>query len=132
MALAAPLLACWGPAYESVHFNDARPDFLRLPRPWWKWPGDNRALAPGRHGRFPSLNGRDEQEPDTPEPGSGLPRLESMARRAEQAGQFPEAARRWLAYRKALFPDHSSNWDDPGWGAVPRGGKGLEDRILAL
>ncbi len=31
---AAPLAACWSPEHHSVRFNQARPDFFRIPRTW--------------------------------------------------------------------------------------------------
>src|SRR5438093_3684020 len=44
---AAPLLACFGPEYWSVHFHADRPDFFQMPQPWRGVPSEKRALPAG-------------------------------------------------------------------------------------
>lgn len=132
LAACGPLLACWGPEYESVHFNDARPDFFRMPQPWWGRSGGNRALPPH--------SGTDRSTEGTgshlgygvdPEAGRGLAppeRLERRAREAEAAGRFHEASGLWEACRRSLAFTDAAEW----WGDRRKPLPGMEDRIRAL
>ena len=106
-----PALACWGPEYHSVHFHDARPDFLRMPERWPGGPTDIRAQS--------DLTGedtRDEyEEGGEPKPDPNSP--EALVKRAlalERAGHFPEAAAVWKRY--VSRPGYEgTGGDDPGW-----------------
>jgi tetratricopeptide (TPR) repeat protein len=132
LGVLAPAVACWGPEYESVHFNNARPDFLRLPEPWWRWPGHVRAIE------------RDRSKPPDDEdysgpPGAtppGLPQNTSAsdaaakrALRQEAAGRFQEAAALWEEYAAAKRREWSDGWSSP---ETPDYSPGLPDRIRAL
>jgi len=97
-----PALACWGPELESVHFHSMRPDFLRMPEPWWRWPGEERAIV-----RSPQPATADEAAPD---------KAEAAALRLEEEGRYPQAAAEWRRYRNSQ----------------PEQKYGLQDRILTL
>lgn len=116
---AAPLVACYGPEYESVHFNSARPDFFRMPRPWPGVPSEKRALLPG--------------EPETAGYGEAPKRrsvaLAAQAAAQEKAGQFLAAARSWEQCLAAVAREDTP-WAYFADNAPPV--QGLEDRIAAL
>jgi tetratricopeptide (TPR) repeat protein len=131
----APLVACYGPEYDSVHFNSARPDFLQMPPPWWQWPGEVRALETHELSRY------GYPYEGTSGPGKAPPpplwvTLKKRAVQQEQAGRFRPAAATWEAYERVLEQARA----DPYLGnsyqsdAIPdqNASKGLADRVLAL
>lgn len=131
-----PLRACFGPEYESVHFNDWRVDFLQMPRPWWQAPFEARALPPWKslaRSTAPGVFGADRiyEADNYPTWGDDSKRdaLPRQALSAEKRRQFARAAELWDRYRLTLanpdFTAFGSVTDQPG----PRG---LVDRILAL
>lgn len=136
LGMLPPLAACWGPEYESVHFNDARPDFLQMPPPWWRFPGDVRAIA--KEGRVDRQAEVEAEGSDrvvgadvNPESGGapGRAPLSRQATAAEQRGDFSRAAALWERYRQALQAPDFDRFSDSGNGP---GAEGLADRIEAL
>lgn len=120
-----PVLACWGPELESVHFNDMRPDFLRMPEPWWQWPGEVRAIVKTPEQSNASTGEDPGQASST---GPTLDQLAETARALEQQEQFREAAATWerfLALRRKTDPQP---WTD----GSSTGGFGPEARMAAL
>src|SRR5690242_14069088 len=93
---AAPLMACWGPELESVHFHSYRPDFLKMPPPW-PGPPDVRALVPG----VTDLRYREQLVGPEPHGATSSKLLSRQARAAEARGAFREAAALWGLYRTA-------------------------------
>lgn len=116
LAAAGPLIACWGPEYESVHFNDAKPDFFRMPRPWRGIPSEKRAHPAEAY---------DESAWQRP---SQADEVAKQARAAEAAGRFAQAGRLWREQQR-LF---DREMDPSHVGQAPTAVPGLDDRIAAL
>ena len=119
---AAPLLACYGPEYDGLHFNDARPDFFRMPQPAWGRVNDHRAWTtePWR-----VHVGRENETLQAPDP----PSFEKKAARLEQEGRFREAATAWEQFRHAC----NTAVDEDSWApSAPPELVGLDDRLAAL
>jgi TolA-binding protein len=119
-----PALACWGPEYDSVHFNDARPDFLRMPEPWPGGPGDVRAQS--------DLTGKgnwnSEEEGAPPADPNSSEALVRKALGLEQAGRFREAVPVWQR-----FADRDEYASLEAWNRPPRDwSQGVRERIEAL
>src|SRR5437667_3474046 len=72
---AGPLLACFAPDYDTVHFRGDRPDFFQMPQPWRGYPEEKRALSPYSDRSYE----RDERERHT---------LITRTLRLEATGQF--------------------------------------------
>ena len=116
LAGAAPLLACFGRDYWTVHFRGDRPDFFQMPRPWRGYPEENRALPPGAYASW-----------DAAERASGA--LVTRALRLEAAGQFHQAAAVWEHYQEDVGTDDG---DDSFDASKPPQIRCLDDRIAAL
>lgn len=126
-----PVLACWGPELESVHFHSMRPDFLRMPEPWWRWPGETRAIV-----RPPQTSSPDDENYSAPgsRPADAvndeatLDKLAAAALRLETEEQFPQAVVAWQRFAAARQLTHLEGWQishaDRNYG--------LEDRTRAL
>src|SRR2546423_5145704 len=103
LGVAAPLLACYGPEYYSVHFNSARPDFFQMPQPWPARPAEPRAL-PGAFARYNRQEGKPPpydidaflHERFEPNP----LKWAHQAVRLESSGRFHQAAAAWVRYQK--------------------------------
>lgn len=119
LAIGGPLAACWGPEYESVHFNDANPDFFRMPQPWPGVPSERRA-------RKASGGEYDENAWQRP---SKADALAGQARAAEEEARFGEAARLWREAERRYAVEMESDYA----GRQPTFDReGLDDRIAAL
>jgi outer membrane protein assembly factor BamD (BamD/ComL family) len=124
----APLLACFGPEYWSVHFHADRPDFFQMPQPWRGVPSEKRALPAGDP--FTQDEGPvNESEGREISPFATAPR----AIRLEALGQFRKAASAWGRYQQAR--DNADPDDFTGWfydRQEPPQAQSLDDRIAAL
>ena len=118
LAASSSLLACFGPIYESVHFNSERPDFLRMPQPWLGTPSEKRALPVWRPG--------DESAYNAPTPST---RAAQEAMRLEGRLQFRQAVAAWERYRKLAPLDAVAAWYELP--VLPQT-HGLDDRLRAL
>src|SRR5262245_42895177 len=116
VATAGPLVACYGPDHESVHFRGDRPDFFRMPQPWRGVPEERRAMAPSSF---------DDQEQELKDG----KRLIALSLSYEAAGRFRQAAAAWTRIRELRMVGDIREWED--WRDPPQL-QGLDDRIAAL
>lgn len=126
LAALTPVLACWGPELESVHFHDLRPDFLRMPEPWWKWPGEIRAIVKSPEEASDGSSDAPPAETTGAEP--SLDQLAETAQSLEREERFPEAAAAWERYAAS----RRDTGPPLGQDGPPSGGFGPEARIAAL
>jgi tetratricopeptide (TPR) repeat protein len=118
LLVGAPLAACVGVDYGSVHFNAEGIEFFHLPQPWIGVPVEHRAGKSGDEAEYYPAS-----DPHLPEPDV----LIEEARKQEQSGRFRLAAKTWVRLKRVL--------QDQGpfeGAAIDRAERGLEDRVAAL
>jgi tetratricopeptide (TPR) repeat protein len=119
LGLVAPVMACYDWEFESVRFNDARPDFFRMPRPWLSW-SEKRAIEPQRAER--AYDGYNEYWEPARRQVPLRERLRDAARQIERLGQFRQAADLWNRHRLACLDDGEDDQVRPS----------LADRLAVL